>query len=186
MDILDRDLYDRTHANTPAQTSWTMHVLAKLDAALGPGPMEKPIFAVGDPIGPPLRKGALLLDLEASHFDDLFPRATPKLSDLYRQAVNPPPRPAVEIVSADPKPTSSEPVLYPPLARMAHVSGRVRFTAVVGPNGHPTQIQMEGHPLLKPSVEAAVSKWTYGDEIAGATLSGVIEFRNSCTSPPNG
>lgn len=182
MDILDRDIYDHAHANTPAQTSWTMRLLARLDAALGPGAMQKPIFALGDPISPPSPQNALLRELAAGQFNDLFPHTTFTLSDVYKQAMNPPPQPSVQIVSADPMPTSSEPPQYPPIARAAHVSGRVRFTAIVGTDGHPTRIQIEGHPLLKKSVEAAVSSWTYKDENAGTSLSGAIEFRNNCTS----
>lgn len=182
MDILDRDIYDHAHANTPAQTSWTMRLLARLDAALGPGAMQKPIFAVSDPISPPSRENALIRELAAGDFNYLFPHTTFTLSDVYKQAMHPPPQPSVQIVSADPTPTSSEPPQYPPLARAAHVSGRVRFTAIVGTDGHPTRIQIEGHPLLKKSVEAALSSWTYKNENAGTSLSGVIEFRNNCTS----
>lgn len=121
INILDRDIYDGARANTPAQTSWTMRLLARLDAALGPNAMEKPIFAVADPMSPPSHENALFRELAAGHFDDLFPRTTVTLSELYKQAINPPPQPSVRIVSADPSPASGGLPWYPPIARAAHV-----------------------------------------------------------------
>ncbi len=182
IDILDRDIYDPVHAKTPEQTSWTMRLLDGLDTALGPGPMDKPIFATSDPTPPPSSETSSLHELAAGRFDELFPRTTFTLSDLYRQALHPILPPSVYIVSSGPTPSASDVPQYPPLARSAHVSGRVQFTAEVGPDGHPISIQVEGHPLLKKSVEAAVARWTYAKTGAGTTISGVIEFRNHCTS----
>jgi hypothetical protein len=42
-DILDGDMFGPP-GNTPRRTSWTMNLLNKLDGAVGPGAMEKPIF----------------------------------------------------------------------------------------------------------------------------------------------
>ncbi len=54
-----------------------------------------------------------------------------------------------------------EPV-YPPLAREARIQGTVRFTVVVGPDGHLKDIQLEsGHPLLVPAAQEAVRQWAY-------------------------
>ena len=181
MDILDRDIYDRARSNTPAQTAWTMRLLNRLDAAIGAGAMEKPIFSAGDVVSPPSSENGLLREIAAGHFDDLFPGTTLKLSDVYKEAMHPPPRP-VHIVSADPAPTSGEPPLYPPLARAAHVSGRVRFTGTVGADGHLSGIQVEGQPLLKPSVAAAIATWSYSNAAIGAAAAGVIEFRDNCAS----
>ena len=54
MDILDRDLFG-SKPGTPQNTSWTMSVLEKLDAVLGPGAMDKPMFPVDaqQPVKPP-------------------------------------------------------------------------------------------------------------------------------------
>jgi hypothetical protein len=43
-DILDRDLFDSA-PNTPKNTSWSMAVLQRLDSAIGPGVIDKPIFS---------------------------------------------------------------------------------------------------------------------------------------------
>ena len=182
MDILDRDMFDAAHANTPVQTSWTMRLLGKLDAALGPGPMDKPMFATSAPAPLPLPEASSLDDLAAGKFDDLFPRTTLVLSDVYRQALHPPPPPSVHVVSAEPTPSISDVPQYPPIARAAHVSGRVQFTGKVGPDGHPADLQVQGHALLKKSVETAVSGWTYIKAASGTAISGAIEFRNNCTS----
>lgn len=183
MDILDRDIYDPAHAKTPEQTSWTMRLLDRLDTALGPGAMQKPIFATADPTSPPSRESVLLRELAAGRFNDLFPRTTWVLSDLYRQAMQPPPQPSVYVISREPPPVASEAPVYPPLARVANISGRVKFTATLGADGHPTEIQAEGHPLLKQSVRDAVSGWVYANTPPGRSVGGVIEFRNNCTIP---
>jgi Gram-negative bacterial TonB protein C-terminal len=182
MDILDRDIYNPLHAKTPEQTSWTIGLLARLDTALGPGPMDKPIFATPDPIPPPSAETSPLHELATGQFDELFPRAKFTLSGQYRQALHPISPPSVYVVSSEPMPSTSDVPQYPPLARAAHVSGRVQFTAEVGPDGQAVSIHVEGHPLLRKSVEAAVAAWTYPKTGAGTAISGVIEFRNNCTS----
>lgn len=51
---------------------------------------------------------------------------------------------------------------YPPLARSARISGVVRFNAVIGTDGRIQNLQLvNGHPLLVPSAQAAVSQWVY-------------------------
>lgn len=182
MDILDRDMFDPAHANTPVQTSWTMRLLGKLDAALGPGPMDKRIIAASAPAPLPSPETSSLDELAARQFDDLFPRTTVVLSDIYRQALHPPPTPSVHVVSAEPTPSTSEVPQYPPIARFAHVSGRVQFTGKLGRDGHPADLQMQGHALLKKSVETAVSAWTYINAAPGTDISGVVDFRDNCTS----
>ncbi len=182
MDILDRDIYDSVHANTPTETSWTMRLLAKLDKVFGPGAMEKPIFSLGDPVSPPPQEDPLLRKLAAGDFDDLFPRTTLTVSAVYKQAMNPPPQPSVQVVSTNPSPSSSKTPIYPPLARAAHVSGRVHFTADIGTDGRVSHIRLEGHALLTRSVEEALSDWIYSDAAAGTTADGVIKFQNNCSS----
>jgi protein TonB len=52
--------------------------------------------------------------------------------------------------------------VYPPLARSARISGVVRFNAVIGTDGHIQNLQLlNGHPLLVPAAQAAVSQWVY-------------------------
>jgi len=52
--------------------------------------------------------------------------------------------------------------VYPPLAREARIQGTVRFTAIIGRDGHVQNLQLiSGHPLLVPAAQAAVKQWVY-------------------------
>ena len=51
---------------------------------------------------------------------------------------------------------------YPPLARAAHVEGRVRMQAIIGPDGTINSLQVtSGPPLLINAAKDAVSQWRY-------------------------
>jgi hypothetical protein len=51
--VVDKDMFDPA-ANTPEYTQWTMQLLRRLDEAVGPGVMAKPMFPVSaeDPSSP--------------------------------------------------------------------------------------------------------------------------------------
>jgi TonB family protein len=52
--------------------------------------------------------------------------------------------------------------VYPPLARQARIEGVVRFTAIIGKDGHVLNLQLvSGHPLLVPAAQEAVRQWVY-------------------------
>jgi len=52
--------------------------------------------------------------------------------------------------------------VYPPLARQARIQGTVRFTAIIGVDGHIQNLTLvTGHPLLVPSAQEAVKQWVY-------------------------
>lgn len=89
-DILDRDWFD-PHAGTPKYTSWTMQVLAKVDNALGPGVMDKPMFAVPDQAHasaqPP--DSPIFQNIVAGEYDPLFPGTTDKPSQIYLSSKKP-------------------------------------------------------------------------------------------------
>lgn len=52
--------------------------------------------------------------------------------------------------------------VYPPLARQAHIQGTVQLQAVIGKDGHITDLQViSGHPLLVPPSLEAVKQWVY-------------------------
>jgi bla regulator protein blaR1 len=54
------------------------------------------------------------------------------------------------------------PPVYPPLARQAQISGVVRLSVVIAPDGTVRNIQvMSGHPLLVPAAIDAVRNWVY-------------------------
>jgi len=184
MDILDRDIYDPGAARTPQHTSWTMRLLQRIDQALGPGPMEKPIFnmaAVPSPVPP---RNVELDDLAAGKFDSLFEGSSDKVSELYRQAQHLPTPPAVELVSSEPIPPVSYKVPeYPPLAKAARVSGVVRLTAHLAADGRPENVKLlNGQPLLRGSAEAAIFRWVYPKEAANTEVRVTLEFKLPCSS----
>jgi protein TonB len=62
-----------------------------------------------------------------------------------------------------------EPV-YPPLARQALIDGTVRFTAIIGGDGHILNLQLvSGHPLLVPAAQDAVRQWVYRPTLLNGT-----------------
>jgi len=183
IDILDRDIYGAGVTKTPEHTSWTMRFLHRLDEALGPGVPEKPIFDLTEsPSGlPPANKA--LDDLAAGRFDALF-EGSEKVSEFHRQAKHPPPPPAVEFVSSEPiSPVSYEVPKYPPLAKAAHISGPVSFTAHITSAGNLTDVKfVEGHPLLRSSVQSAAAGWVYAKESAGTEIHATLNFKLNCES----
>jgi periplasmic protein TonB len=58
-----------------------------------------------------------------------------------------------------------EPV-YPPIARLAHVSGTVELTGVIGTDGRIRELKaLSGNPLLVKAAIEAVSQWIYAPPI---------------------
>jgi TonB family protein len=183
-DILDKDMFDPA-ANTPEHTSWTMQLLARLDHAVGPGVMERPIFLVGDKAEPSIgSESEVLRDVGLGKYDGLFQRTTVKPSDVYRAAQNRPPPPSVRLASSSP----AQPDLvvlpkYPPLARQAHIEGSVTFTVEVGPDGSPASFTLlKGHPVLSGAVKEAVSGWKFPKETTPQLIQATIEFGLNCSA----
>ncbi len=160
MDILDRDMFDPV-PNTPEHTSWTMALLGRLDQALGPGVLERPVFGLDVGNGRPTQPlSPAVEDLRRGAFDALFKQAPDKPSELYLKAQNPPPLPTVTLTKMSPvRPISEALPGYPPLARMTGTSGVVSFTLEVAPDGTVKNFQLvDGHPLLRKAVEVEVTK----------------------------
>jgi protein TonB len=58
-----------------------------------------------------------------------------------------------------------EPV-YPPVAKLAHISGTVELTAIVGTDGHIRELRvLSGNPLLTKAALDAVSQWIYAPPV---------------------
>lgn len=67
--------------------------------------------------------------------------------------------------------------VYPPLAKQARIQGVVRFSVIVGKDGHITNLTLiSGHPLLVTAAQEAVKQWLYrptllnGDPVEVATV----------------
>jgi hypothetical protein len=187
MNILDRDMFDRA-PRTPEHTSWTMALLARLDQALGPGVLERPIFSLeGSQPERSEARSASLDDLRRGAFDVLFKDAPDKPSEIYLKAQNAlPPPPTVTLARISPvRPLSESLPKYPPLARAARVSGVVSFTLDVTSGGAVDKFQViSGHPLLRNAVEAEVTKWTFSTDATGQSIQGAIEFSINCSLKP--
>jgi hypothetical protein len=182
MDILDKDMFDPA-PHTPEHTSWTMALLARLDQVLGPGVLERPVFTLDE--SHRATKQALnrdMEDLRRGVFDALFKQAPDKPSELYLKAENPPPPPTVTLAKISPvRPISEALPGYPPLARIAGVSGVVSFTLDIAPDGKVNSFQViDGHPLLRKAVEAEVTKWKFPSEASGRSIEGSVQFSNNC------
>jgi hypothetical protein len=183
-DILDKDMFDPA-PNTPEHTSWTMALLSKLDQAVGPGVMEKPMFAAPDQekATPPPADAVARRDLSLGKYDALFPAAPDKPSDLYRAAQIPPPVSTARLTSSSPlAPELFVAPPYPPIARLVHVEGIVSFYMQIDANGEANNLTLiSGHPLLWPTVKDTASKWRFPKDAAGQQVQATIEFALNCT-----
>ena len=182
-EILDKDMFDRA-PNTPVHTSWTMQLLDRLNEALGPGAMEKPIFSIyeSDQAPATVPDSESLKDLAAGKYDALFPGASDKPSDLYRAAQIAPPTPSIRLA----KDLAIQPLefalpKYPPLARVAHIQGDVVFKFEIAHDGRTSNFSvMSGYPLLTPSVKDAVERWKFAPGSVGQKADGTIKFATNC------
>jgi len=182
-DILDKDMFD-PQANTPEHTSWTMRLLESLAQAVGPGVMDKPMFAIAEKEEPSSKDSdsIVLRDLSAGKYDALFQGAPNKPSDLYRAAQNPPPPPTVRLVSSTPlTPEVFVQPEYPALARMVRAEGFVSFKVEIDANGDTTNLTFDsGHPMLREAVKTAASGWQFPKDAAGQQIQATIKFTLNC------
>jgi TonB family protein len=186
MDILDRDIYAEA-PKTPRQTSWTMSVLNQLDQALGPGVPDKPIFNLKEPDPIPAKppESETIRALREGEFDSLFGSSV-KVSDIYRQALEPRRLPSVLLGKSSPDvPVSFTLPKYPPIARVAHLEGTVTFTLEIASSGNVTNLTYTGEPKLKllwAATADAVNSWQFQPDKAGHHVQASIEFRLNCPS----
>jgi hypothetical protein len=181
--ILDRDMFDAA-ANTPGYTSWTMRLLERLDRAVGPGVMEKPMFPTLAEEETPSRvsDSQTLRDLAAGRYDALFRRADFRLSDLYKDTQKRPATPSARLVSSVPtQPAVYVPPQYPPIAKLAHLQGTVSFVVDIDTKGVANNLTFQsGHPLLRPAVEKAVASWKFPADTGTYKVQATIEFALNC------
>lgn len=186
-DILDRDMFSAT-PNTPEHTSWTMQLLTRLDRALGPGVMEKPMFSTGEQENAEANLDSETREkLESGAYDELFPKAGIKLADIYRASQVPPPSPSIRLLSISPF-APQDPLLpnYPPLAKAARIQGTVLFSVDVDARGNPGIVTFwHGHKLLLEAVRQTVDSWKFPKEAAGQMISASIQFSLNCPTPQN-
>jgi hypothetical protein len=182
-DILDRDMFDPA-PNTPEYTTWTMQLLSRLDNAVGPGVWDRPMFAIPgeEKRDAPTQDSEALRDISTGKYDLLFHGAPAKLSDLYSAAQILPPVPTIRLVSSTPlQPEAFVPPGYPPLAKITHVGGPVKFTLDVNADGSVANFKVEsGHPMLLGVTEKIVSSWRFPKDAVGQKINAVIDFATNC------
>jgi hypothetical protein len=189
-DILDRDIFDAA-PKTPKYASRTMQLLDELNKPLGAGVLDKPIFpelAKVEPRPHQIVDPQALLDVRTGKYDSLFEGAPDKPSELCREAEKPPPlAPSVRLVSCQPfQPTFSELPKYPQLARMAQIEGLVSAELNIDADGNVAKFAFEsGHPLLRPAVADAVSRWKFPRSASSWQIHLNIEFALNCHEPSN-
>ena len=186
MDILDRDLFDPA-PHTPENTSWTMHMLSKLDAVLGPGVWDKPVFAVGDESANPAPDSELVRAIRDGKYDALFGKGQ-LVSQIALDAEKlPPPPPSIEIESVMPiAPISPRLPVYPPIAKAARVEGLVNVTFEISAEGKAEKIVVvDGPEMLQQSAIDGLSGWSFPQSAWGSSGRAAIRFRRHCAAGPS-
>jgi hypothetical protein len=181
--ILDRDMFDAA-ANTPGYTSWTMRLLGRLDRAVGPGVMEKPVFptVAEEETSSKVSDSQTLRDLAAGKYDALFQGGNFRLSDLYQDTQKRPAPASVRLVSSVPiQPEVYLQPEYPPLAKLARVEGAVSFIIEIDTKGAANNLAFQsGHPLLRAAVKRAVASWKFPADMITYKVWATIEFALNC------
>lgn len=183
-DILDRDLFD-AHANTPTRTSWTMGLLKKIDEALPPGVMDKPMFGDATRSDPSGRRSDSVMsaieELAAGKYDTLF-SGPDEPSELYQQTQHLPPPSSVELVSSTPfVPDAFVKPTYPLMGGVLAPEGSVSFAMQVDDNGGAMNVTFEtGSPILWGITRAAVAKWHFPKEAIGQQIHVELRFTSNC------
>jgi hypothetical protein len=190
-DILDKDLFD-ANPKTPERTSWTVNLLSKLDQALGPGVMDKPMIDIPKQDQPPPdtssnSHSAILQELAAGKYDPLFSSGPDKPSELYREAHSALVSPTVDLVTSRPfMPDVFAMPVYPPIARLAGIEGVVSFTAQIDQQGIPMNLNFETEaPLFLGVIKAAVGKWRFPKEAVGQEVHVELRFTSNCPKKTN-
>jgi protein TonB len=181
--VFDKDWFD-PNAGTPSNTSWSMRLLDRLDGAVGPSVMSKPVFPTADPQKAPAPdQSSGLAEVSTGKYDGLFQGESDKPSELYHLASKSIPTPDIQIKIDTPvKPPKLVAPIYPPLARIAHVDGIVSAEFVVDKDGGTTSITiLSGPPLLRGTTIDAVGKWGFPPDSVGQEIHATFTFNSNCS-----
>ncbi len=178
------DYWFNSAAKPPRTTSSMLQLLKRLDEAVGPGVMDKPVFSLPEDRNqnaqPP--ETEVLQQLGRGEFDDLFKAGPDKPSEVYHAALKLPPAPSVRLLESVPY-APENPTLpkYPPIARAASVEGQVAFTADLDSNGSPANVVIvSGHKLIQLGVREAIGSWRFPEAAFNQQIHGTIEFLLNC------
>ncbi len=181
--VLDRDLFDE-NPGTPIHTSQTMALMAKLDQAVGPGPLDKPILPISETAVVDPFPSSLLEDVAAGKYDSLFKDAPSNPSEVYRLAQKEVPAPTIRLLASTPvAPVTLVEPEYPQIARAAQIEGSVVLKLAIGPDGLAASSVCEsGHPILCVAAKNASSKWIFPASAGGQQVQITLEFKLNCHS----
>ncbi len=185
--VLEQDWFEK-FPNTPKNTLWTMTLLDRLDKAVGPGVMEKPMFPTAEAAeqSDQVLDSEIRTNLASGKYDGLFEGARDKPSDLYVAAQKRPAVPTVRVVSIEPlAPELLVQPKYPAIGRLAHIEGSVSVSFEVGFNGAPMNLLLEsGSKFLYAPVENAVNGWRFPERASGQKIHATFQFDLNCHRPP--
>jgi protein TonB len=71
---------------------------------------------------------------------------------------------------------------YPPIAKAAHVDGKVSVSFHVTPDGRTENISFAKQTLLQSATQAAVEKWRFPETKEGHEEHVTVEFKLNCPS----
>jgi len=186
-DILDRDIFDE-HPSTPQYTAWSRALFDRLDQATGNRPWDKPIFPVAKaaPVVVPKGQSRAMQAIADGRFDQIFSDAPDRPSVLYRQALNPPRQPFIELTNSEPvRPTAYVDPIFPPIAKAARVHGTVEFHLTVDTNGSTQESAIDSGPvMLRQAVSNAIAKWGFSPNDSGKVVHGSVRFGLNCLGEP--
>lgn len=180
-DVLDRDWFD-ANPRTPKHTSQTMEIMGKLEHAVGPGPLDQPIFPVSQTPVAAAPASHALEDIAAGKYDSLFRNGPDKLSEVYRSTQDKFPSPTIKLLASTPvAPVTFVEPEYPRMAQIAQIEGSIVIKLEIGLEGTATNPVCEsGHPILCASVKDAASKWKFPADAEGHQAQVTIEFKLNC------
>lgn len=183
--VLDRDMFD-VAPSTPTYTSWTMQLLGRLDNAFGSNVMDRPVFPLPEQGSTPPSSSDALQGLSSGVYDTLFEGAPDKPSDLYRASQRALPSPEINVrTNPSVRPEAGITPSYPPLARLAHVEGKVFLKFKVNQDGSATSLVFEsGHAFLRGAAEKVVNSWKFQPDTINQEIEVTIEFKANCPTPP--
>jgi TonB family protein len=168
-------------AKTELETSTDAILVGTVGEFLAGGPPG------GHPVEPSREFAEHLLN-RAQNLSPDNPEWSAALQRLHAAPENTPPQPAVDSsqrvqrirVGAEVQQSNliqQTTPAYPPLAKQARIQGVVRFSVIIGKDGHISNMTLiSGHPLLVPAAQEAVKQWLYrptllnGDPVEVATL----------------
>jgi len=180
--VLEKDWFEQ-NPGTPKHTSYTMELLAKLEHATGPGPLDQPVFQTTQPAGKELPRSPALEELAAGKYDALFEKAPSKPPEIYRAVQTTTVTESIQLVSSVPVPPEiyTQPI-YPRMALIAHIEGTVALALVAGPNGEVINSScLEGQPLLCTAAKDAASKWRFPAGASDRKIKATVKFTSRCS-----